>query len=238
MCGIFCHLKRNGPDNQQFSEIPLQGDQAEFLRQRGPDSLDYHSLNVGEYIIFFAASVLSLRSPFVRQPLVDSNFGSVLCWNGEAWKINDDRLSGNDSSVVFEKLLEACSVNSNPHTEVLRILSQIRGPYAFVFYDGSHQELYFGRDVLGRRSLLSRSNGKDSLTISSIGDNASHEGWTEVEADGTYVMSSLTSSEPGFSTNHFPLSYEGDFDRTALSLVGATLLLEQANETSMFLLPD
>jgi asparagine synthetase B (glutamine-hydrolysing) len=199
MCGIFCHIGR----------LPLQtipGQHEELLRKRGPDSLQCHSVRAGEFCVFFAASVLSLRYPFVPQPLIDASSGSVFCWNGEAWKTSGHALSGNDSRAVFEMLL-SCAASDSYQTEILRVFGQICGPYAFIFYDAVHQDLYYGRDCLGRRSLLSKSIGEDDVILSSVGDWKSDGLWTEVDADGMYVMSLKSNN---LHTTHFPLCYDGD----------------------------
>lgn len=140
----------------------------------------------------FHSTVLSLRGKRIaQQPLRHSASGSLLCWNGEAWSIGDQVVSGNDSEKVFIELLLVCGGRESPEASlraVGAVLSSIRGPYAFVYYDASHEMLYYGRDCLGRRSLLRKDTADGSVVLSSVCDNASGESWTEVEADGIYVV--------------------------------------------------
>lgn len=67
-------------------------------------------------------------------------------------------------------------------------MSQIAGPYAFVFVDASRSSVYFGRDFLGRRSLLYKVDADGNLLLSSVTNGSSGEGWSEVEADGVYCI--------------------------------------------------
>jgi asparagine synthetase B (glutamine-hydrolysing) len=98
-------------------------------------------------------------------------------------------------------------------------LSSIRGPYAFVFYDAVHRRVYYGRDCLGRRSLLRKTTQDNSLVLSSVCDNASGDTWAEVEADGIYVVDlDNEMSEPQIT--HIPHVRLGQTDAPDLCFVG------------------
>jgi hypothetical protein len=143
--------------------------------------------------------VLSLRGSLtVTQPYQDPERKYTLCWNGEAWSINDEPTSGNDTKAIHRLLVDALKPSSNferPPIEplasariVAEALSRVAGPYAFVFFDHSRGRLFFGRDFLGRRSLLRRLTNYGELIISSVSDGHSDDGWTEIEADGVYCI--------------------------------------------------
>ena len=57
-------------------------------------------------------------------------------------------------------------------------LSVVAGPYAFVFHDEVNSRLYFGRDFLGRRSLLWRVSTAGDIFLCSIADNQTSAGWS------------------------------------------------------------
>jgi asparagine synthetase B (glutamine-hydrolysing) len=133
--------------------------------------------------------VLALRGDHItRQPLESDN-GSVLCWNGEAWRVNGQRIQAeaNDAEVVLKLLVNVGS--SAPGDErletLLNALRAIEGPFAFVYYDYPAETLIYGRDRLGRRSLVLRQDG-DELELCSVAGSLGN-GWQEVEADGIYV---------------------------------------------------
>ena len=228
MCGIFCSLSRHG-------YIIPDANTQQLLQNRGPDHTGQHQILIkssqvnedeasSQLHTTFLSTVLSLRgSTVVAQPLIDEASRSVLCWNGEAWSIDDHVVAGNDSEIVFAQLLGACAGSPDAATSaVIRLLSSIRGPYAFVFYDALNRRLYYGRDCLGRRSLLKKSTQHGTLILSSVCDNASGEAWTEVEADGIYIVdldieiSNPTSLRP----RHIPHSGSKQDAASTLSFVG------------------
>jgi asparagine synthetase B (glutamine-hydrolysing) len=167
----------------------------QLLCKRGPDHVAEAVSEINKhgapYYLSFTSTVLALRGGHVtRQPFVDPSTGSIFCWNGEAWKIGSEPVNGNDGQVVFDMLLEALSAQystSESMTKVLNVLKSISGPFAFVFLDRTHERIFFGRDRLGRRSLL-YSTDSDSMEFSSTADS-SRGIWQEVEADAIYVLS-------------------------------------------------
>ncbi len=200
MCGIFFCCTRNGP---QFpSQICL-----ESLCRRGPDNKATVSRLVTlksalprspsseqekqSISITFVLTVLSLRGDLiVSQPLQDQQSGFLFCWNGEAWRVGEKTIRGNDAEFVFNHFLQ-CFRNPS-YDDVLQnivsLVSSITGPFSFVFYDARHHRVFYGRDALGRRSLVVRNSLPGGLVISSICDAADPEHWTEVEADGIYIL--------------------------------------------------
>ncbi|KAG9194827.1 hypothetical protein G6011_04862 [Alternaria panax] len=191
MCGIFFSLSRAG-------HVTPDPNTRQLLQNRGPDSTGLQQTILESTTkpsstrlhATFLSTVLALRgSDVVEQPLKDAATGSLLCWNGEAWSIAGHAVDGNDSQLIFAKLLNACAGTREASIRgVIDLLSVVRGPYALVFYDASNNRIYYGRDCLGRRSLLQKSTPDGTLILSSVCDNASGESWTEVEADGIYVL--------------------------------------------------
>lgn len=168
MCGIFFSIAER--------EIFLPDDATQdLLKARGPDSFQSITVKVGRAhhptILGFASSVLALRgNDLQKQPLLDENSSSVFCWNGEAWKSNGQQVTGNDALFVFHTLLSAAA-SENPSTTITQALADIAGPFAFVFYDGLTSTVYYGRDRLGRRSLVLRQDLGRTLTICSLSDS-------------------------------------------------------------------
>ncbi|KAI0126040.1 asparagine synthase [Xylariales sp. AK1849] len=189
MCGIYAVVSAN-----KNIEIPQSLKQA--LLSRGPDYLGQATRSVtrddaqDSVSITFTSTVLALRGDHVaRQPFQDPCSRSVLCWNGEAWKIGAQTVDGNDGEAIFAKLINSPSADvGQRENHILTVLRSIQGPFAFLFYDAPGKCLYFGRDRLGRRSLLINQAEEDRrITFSSIADSLSN-GWVEVEADGVHSM--------------------------------------------------
>ncbi|KIW95180.1 uncharacterized protein Z519_03764 [Cladophialophora bantiana CBS 173.52] len=190
MCGIFFSVAKHRPilpDSLTVDE----------LSARGPDS--YRELDVrlptpglDEFHLTFVSSVLALRGDSIqRQPLQDRDSGSILCWNGEAWKLDGVRVEGNDSVQIFDLLLRAShSAQSGGYQQrIAQALTNIAGPFAFVFYDAPHSTVYYGRDRLGRRSLLASHGDEDSLTLCSVGTPPVNVLDEEVSTDAIHFIS-------------------------------------------------
>ncbi|RMZ82123.1 hypothetical protein DV737_g2232, partial [Chaetothyriales sp. CBS 132003] len=180
MCGIFFSIsygKPLDPDEQTVAR----------LQARGPDSFcklalsvepDCQTTELAESIhLTFCSSVLALRGDVVHtQPLLDPATKSLLCWNGEAWKYDGQEVSGNDSQAIFDALLTA----DEDECAIISTMSKVSGPFAFVYYRAPSHTVYFGRDRLGRRSLLIDESGKDRLTLCSIAPERRGASWAEV----------------------------------------------------------
>ena len=205
MCGIFFSISEGDrliPDEELL----------DALRKRGPDTIGTRSRTVTvqtvtssntftqSRLLAFVSTVLSLRGDsIIDQPLEDPDSGSLLCWNGEAWKIEHALVQGNDAKAVLEILLQtsqssgARSQDGSPLPDqclqnIIQAVGSITGPYAFVFYDAQSRRVFYGRDALGRRSLVIKRYGAGSLAISSVPDATEVDGWEEVEADGVYML--------------------------------------------------
>ena len=218
MCGIFfccsrdrfvypsraCResLRGRGPDGEACltRSFPVEG----ALSQR-------QSSEGGTLFLTFTSTVLSLRgNSIVTQPLEDRETGSLLCWNGEAWRIRDRAFDGNDSQVVFSLLLGSVQVSSSDEAmqNALSVIASIVGPHSFIFYDAQHHRVFYGRDVLGRRSLTFRNCLPDNLVISSVCDSVSDGGWAEIQTDGIYLLdlqkAAMLSTDPLEGIIHVP----------------------------------
>jgi asparagine synthetase B (glutamine-hydrolysing) len=203
MCGIFCSLSRT-------SHVSPDADVLQLLQRRGPDSTSCAQHTYGDdceeassqrdgggkIFLNFTSTVLSLRgSRTVSQPLQSSDGSHVLCWNGEAWSIAGQATTGNDTEAVFQLLSTAASQSSGTTSSaqdasdnIAKQMATIAGPYAFVFYDRHAGRVYLGRDFLGRRALLWRTNKSGNLLISSVTSGSHDNAWSEIEADGIYCI--------------------------------------------------
>ncbi|KAJ9607738.1 hypothetical protein H2200_007816 [Cladophialophora chaetospira] len=204
MCGIFFSAAKSRP-------ILPDRRTKDGLAARGPDSYEELSAVLhaasGDIYLTFISSVLALRGDHIQeQPLYDPLSGSVLCWNGEAWKIGGSTIEGNDSARVFDLLLHASQAADRDHRQtVVKVLQAIAGPFAFVFYDAPTSTIFYGRDRLGRRSLLLSRDQEKSLTLCSafatpVGMHITEVATTSIHfiafKDGNITASELPWSEP------------------------------------------
>jgi asparagine synthetase B (glutamine-hydrolysing) len=178
MCGILVSVAPR--DNSASND-----DLVDWIAARGPDSLQTHRIQLPasdsqpSLELTFTSSVLHLRGNEVTvQPLI-SEAGDILCWNGEVWdglEIGEDENDG-------VKLLAALTAG-NP---VCKVMERIEGPWAMVYYSSKDKKLWFGRDCLGRRSLLQkRMVNSGALVLSSVGVDMTD--WTEVGVEGLWCL--------------------------------------------------
>ncbi|XP_042350472.1 asparagine synthetase domain-containing protein 1 [Plectropomus leopardus] len=191
MCGIFCLL----------SLLPAQFEWDktvhEHLRRRGPNwsqDLTVRGTNPC-YQCVFSAHVLHMRGLLTPQPVQD-NAGNVLVWNGEIFGGLPVMPEENDTAVVSQRL-SSC----NSPSEILSVLSTIRGPWGFVYYQKAGDYLWFGRDFLGRRSLLWKFDADENrMTLTSVAAQSSgpvQAAWQEVPAVGVYRIDLKAVTEAG-----------------------------------------
>jgi asparagine synthetase B (glutamine-hydrolysing) len=222
MCGIFFSLGLTG------HVLPVE-ELARNLALRGPDSYQVQKLEIplaerdtdpkptlpDTVYATFISSVLSLRGDHVSvQPFVDPASGSILCWNGEAWKFNGKDIPGNDTEFIFDRLLEAgrSEISTNGTAlirqtrlqKLLGTLSSITGPYAFIFFNGPSRNIFYGRDCLGRRSLLTRADSQGNIIVTSISTGDSTASWEEIEAEAIHVINISSNQDVPYKSKTFP----------------------------------
>jgi asparagine synthetase B (glutamine-hydrolysing) len=194
MCGIFFSLSTVGfvaPDDETLAKLQARGpDSCQTLQRTAhlqcPEGISKNP-NAQTYFLTFIATVLALRgSQLQGQPMIDERTQSVLCWNGEAWKIDRKILPGNDTKHVFQSLLAAArSSPTDACKKILAVLASISGPFSFVFYDTLSSCIYYSRDRLGRRSLIRSAHSENVLILSSVSSSIRRATF-EVETNGIH----------------------------------------------------
>lgn len=177
MCGILFSVA--------FRKESFENDLIERISFRGPDSLGTHRIHLSDdnskraLELTFTSSVLHLRGQQVtKQPLV-SGSGDVLCWNGEIWQGLDVQDDENDGVALLEALIA--------EERVWDVMGKLEGPWAMVFYSANKNKLWYGRDCLGRRSLLCQTvPDNQGLRLSSVGVDML--GWEEVGVNGLWCI--------------------------------------------------
>lgn len=208
MCGIHAVISNTAP-------APLPPYLRACLCNRGPDHIGQLATRVSRNedahatFLTFTSTVLALRGDHLtEQPLIHPQTGSALCWNGEAWKVGGRTIHGNDGRAILNLLSEASASAAGNVEAILDVLLSIQGPFAFVYFDKPASKVYYGRDRLGRRSLLALpSQDGSSFAISSVTDTSDPR-WEEVDADGIYVLDLSTESAcPGALPQLLPTRY-------------------------------
>ena len=149
-----------------------------------------------------------------------------LMWNGEVYSGIDIADDGNDGFAVLLSLAEEYARVRNlfPDDEFLPefsqrtcvIMSCLIGPFAFVLYDKETQCLWFGRDVVGRRSLLTRTvvlEGCAAFCAASVAPPQPADAGSEARAfDGSFDADTLNCSDESDSAQCLHAAALSQFD--------------------------
>lgn len=148
----------------------------ERVKSRGPSCFDT-CVSISQ--VHCLSSVLSLRPPLTSQPVVKND--RIVMYNGELYDIGD----GCDTVAFSEALFNS--------SNVISALQNIKGEYAFVFVDGN--TIWFGRDCIGRRSLVYKIEGEE-FVISSVTDHVIdvEDGWIQCVGGVVYELDVETAS--------------------------------------------
>lgn len=147
------------------------------IMARGPDYAEIWEAKMGKWLVHGLSSVLSLRQPFAVQPLADERF--VFQFNGELY--NEGCFCGNDSEFAFQQVRA-----SEGDVELLgTALSRLNGEFAFVLTDKSTKRVVFGKDHIGKRSLLYST--KNGLAVASVLSHLPEDELVECEPGVLYV---------------------------------------------------
>lgn len=178
MCGIgltFAH-----PTHEKIDELSKLIQDA--LISRGPDYQSSRTYidNDNEWTLNLFAAVLHMRGEkMVQQPYSSSSLSSqyCFCWNGECYSHDEaygmpsfdvanhdgSREHESDTIRVMQMIQNAvderarnsnCFSSKEEHEAIASALSHVHGEYSFILLNESSNCVYFGRDPLGRRSLL------------------------------------------------------------------------------------
>lgn len=184
---------------------------------RGPDYALFTEFEIASKSIRVLSSVLSLRQPFVPQPLDTSGF--LIQFNGELY--NEEVMHGNDTDFVGELLQKHCRSCSRAQA-ILLALETMEGEFAVVIIDRQEDKIYFAKDSVGKRSLLWK-RSSDGLYVSSVG-----MGGTEECLPGVLHIYDCTSSS--LLTQTFKL-IEGNTDSKSAPSWSACELAENLKQT-------
>ncbi|CAF3617953.1 unnamed protein product [Rotaria socialis] len=190
MCGIcFCLHTQSTPLSIDYTPLNARG--PDFQTQHGPISL------TSNLYVTFAVSVLALRGyKQQQQPFIDED-GNILLLNGEIYEGALQISADDNDGVVLSQHLKRCSTD----IDICNLISAIEGCFAFIYFQKKTNSLYYGRDRLGRRSLLYStetdppSNIKmilssvqlNNLSYTELDSNILHK-LTVIEADHTFKI--------------------------------------------------
>ncbi|HEX6127086.1 MAG TPA: asparagine synthase (glutamine-hydrolyzing) [Pyrinomonadaceae bacterium] len=162
MCGIAGVYQRDGkqPSNERVREM------GQLMTHRGPDNFGFE--NCGPVVMSHNRLSLLDLSEAANQPF--SNEGYVLSYNGEIYNFRElrqkitreygvDFRTTSDTEVLFQLLI---------HEGVEAALRQVRGMFAFAFYDRASGSVFLARDRMGIKPLYFYCQGDNIYWASEI----------------------------------------------------------------------
>ena len=165
MCGIGVALYHSpsGSADAPSARIPTAS-----LHRRGPDAqgeLVVGSLRTCGFELRLSGAVLHMRGTTCQPQPLQTDTGDALLWNGEIFGGVIEVAEGESDTA---KLLAALSAAAEP--DVPALMASIHGPWAFAYWRAASRTLWYGRDGLGRRSLLrvEASGGTDASACSAL----------------------------------------------------------------------
>lgn len=148
MCGIAGHIS--------FKELPSAHHVADLVRgihHRGPDDSGLWVSPTKDCVLGHARLSIIDLSPLGHQPMVDSETGNSLVFNGEIYNFQTLRKECEAAGDTFR---------SNSDTEVILALyrrygvdclAKLRGMFAFALWDQRYKRLFLARDRVGKKPL-------------------------------------------------------------------------------------
>ncbi|KAJ8925876.1 hypothetical protein NQ315_009728 [Exocentrus adspersus] len=176
MCGIICICSNTQKKSHLLDSFQCFKD---TIKNRGPDSFDVKTYDTKTRSLLLSASVLWLQGRcMTKQPL--ETVKAVLVYNGDIFGGLPDELVAKegDTKLIFDLLRS----NNKPSS----VLCQLQGPYAFIYFDGEQEKLYFGRDVYGRRSLLIGKSRNEVIVLTSVAKRSKEFEFIELPSIGTF----------------------------------------------------
>ena len=169
MCGIAGHLSfHRPPEPAKVAEL------VQRIQHRGPDDQGIWSSPASECVLGHARLSIIDLSPLGHQPMLDSESGNCIVFNGEIYN--------------FQALRRECEAagdrfRSHSDTEVILALyrrygvgclQKLRGMFAFALWDEDHKRVFFARDRVGKKPFNYALNKHGFIFCSEIDPLARH----------------------------------------------------------------
>lgn len=186
---------QRGVINDCDEYFPTRGQLESVLHRRGPDLHGVEHVAVGDATLELIGASLCLRGRPTRQPFRTQDSKNWLLFNGEIFA--GDVNVGNDENDV-EALSSA--LDASEDDGIMGLMDSIKGPWSMIYWRESQQRLYFGRDVVGRRSLLIKNIPGKGFVVTSASAVSLREssGFCELPPTGLFYANYANASSVSF----------------------------------------
>ena len=158
MCGILVIRDKNGVN------IDKANNSLNKIRHRGPNNISYKLINDNLYFGHVRLSIIDVDDKSSNQPY---GFDDMIVFNGEIYNYKE----------LSKKYLNNLENNSKGDTKILfellkkhdhKIIKELNGDWAFVFYDSKSSNLVISRDRFGAKPLYVYSDKNIEIYSSEI----------------------------------------------------------------------
>ena len=150
MCGLLGYFSEK--PNPKFSASLKK------ISHRGPDGLGTYLSKNKQVELGHSRLAIIDPSETGNQPMIDTETGCVLIYNGEIYNCRELRKELMDQDVSFVGHSDTEVLFYLLRREGSKILSKLRGIFAFAFYQPQTNTLLLGRDALGVKPLYFKTN--------------------------------------------------------------------------------
>ena len=160
MCGIYGAV---GPFLKNIPKDETALKMGHALKRRGPDNIDFTEIP-GGFIGHTRLSLVDLSSAG-NQPMI-SNQGNILSFNGEIYNFRelralfDCKFKSTSDTEVLLRLIEKYGFKN--------AMEKCSGMFALAYYCSKTESLYLGRDRTGEKPLYFSSQGKSFIFSSDL----------------------------------------------------------------------
>ena len=180
MCGVFGFWQHCQVEDSEIDQM-LDG-----LKSRGPDSQNYSSVSVNTG---FGMTRLAINGidEIQNQPMVNSENGDALVFNGEIYNFKDLRRILTNAGISFEGNSDTEVVLKSYQVWGMDCFRYFKGMFAIALWDASSETLILARDSLGEKPLYFNQSENGLVFCSSRELIRRHRGITEHFSDSALL---------------------------------------------------
>lgn len=146
MCGIAGHLSfHRPPESAKIAEM------VQRIKHRGPDDQGLWSSPGGECVLGHARLSIIDLSPLGHQPMLDSETGNCIAFNGEIYNFQALRTECESAGDRFRSHSDTEVILALYRRFGVACLRKLRGMFAFALWDEAAKRVFFARDRVGKK---------------------------------------------------------------------------------------
>ena len=169
MCGIAGHIRFTEQPSAQHVAALVRG-----ISHRGPDDSGLWVSPGKDCVLGHARLSIIDLSPLGHQPMVDTETGNSLVFNGEIYNFQMLRKECEAAGETFRSHSDTEVILALYRRHGVACLAKLRGMFAFALWDERHKSLFLARDRVGKKPLNYAMTQRGLIFASEIDPLAHH----------------------------------------------------------------